>query len=183
MTTHANQTATASAANSSAASSAAFRDDAFLSLLERLLSVPAPSRYEDRLAEIVRNEIRDIGLEPTTDPSGNVYVHLEGQTDAKNADAKNAEAKNAGTMLMAAHMDEVGAVVQAIDPDGRLRVDRSGRTSAKKFGEGPVEIVGDYQNIIGVLGFGTGHAASPLDVANDEFGWKSTRSHHRPVAG
>lgn len=143
----------------------ALADDPFMHLLERLLAVPAPSAHEQQLAEIVRQELRAIGHEPVTDAAGNVHVWLEG---AETRDERS------GSMMLAAHMDEVGAVVQGIEPNGDVRADRSGRVSAKKFGEGPVEILGDRERVTGVLGFGTGHTHVP-GAADDEFGWKSAR--------
>lgn len=137
-------------------------DDPFMALLRRLLAAPAPSAYEGHVAEVVRDELRALGLSPATDAAGNVYLWLEG------------DAPEAGAVVLAAHMDEVGAIVQGIEPGGELRVDRSGRVAAKKFGEGPVEILGDRERVIGVLGFGTGHTSVP-GAADDEMGWKSAR--------
>lgn len=112
------------------------------------LLVPAPSGREERVAERVRAYLDGLGVAHEQDPGGNVLVRLPGQEP------------DAATICYAAHMDEIGMVVTAIEPNGDLRVDRTGGLYPWKIGEGPVEIVGDgVESTIGVLSMGSTHGA------------------------
>ena len=120
-------------------------DHPALIILDELLSVPSPSGREERLAAIVREHVAQLGYASETDPAGNVLVRLEG-SDATAAPA-----------VLAAHMDELAMTVTHIEPDGALRVRRSGGLHPFKIGEGPVEIVGDGEPVLGVLSMGSTH--------------------------
>ena len=116
-------------------------------LLFQELLVPAPSGREQGVAERVRRRLNGLGYSHETDPAGNVLVRLPGQ-DAQ-----------APLTCYAAHMDEIGMVVTAIQEDGRLQVDRSGGLFPWKLGEGPVTILGDRQEVVGILSMGSTHTA------------------------
>ena len=116
-----------------------------MDLFCELLDVPAPSGREDRVASIVRAKLDALGVAHRTDGAGNVVVRLDGADGA------------APLRCLAAHTDEIGLVVTAIAPDGVLRVDRSGGLHPWKYGEGPIEILGDNASVTGVLSFGSTH--------------------------
>jgi len=119
-----------------------------MQLLAEMLSVPAPSGREEMLADIVRGKLDEMSYDHQTDPAGNVTVHLPGyQSDAP-------------PIMLAAHMDEIGMVVTGIDPDGSLRIDRSGALFPYKLGERPVTIVGDGEPITGVASIGSTHTGN-----------------------
>jgi len=124
-----------------------------LSLFTELLAVPSPCGREERLAQVVRHKLDGWGYAHQTDGAGNVIVRLQGRQP------------DAPLCCLAAHMDEIGLVVTAIEADGVLRVDRSGGLYPWKLGEGPVEIVGDGENIVGVLSMGSTHTAGAQDRA------------------
>jgi putative aminopeptidase FrvX len=133
-----------------------------LSLFTELL-VAAPSGREEWLAEIVRRKLEEWGYDHETDPAGNVLVRLAGSR----ADAP--------LICYAAHMDEIGMVVTAIEKDGSLRVDRSGGLYPWKLGEGPVEILSDDVDssgpVIGVLSMGSTHGG----VGDKAIEWQDVR--------
>jgi putative aminopeptidase FrvX len=124
-----------------------------LSLFAETLAVPSPSGREERLAQLIRDKLGSWGYDHHTDGSGNVYVQLEGRD------------VNAPLVCVAAHMDEIGLVVTKIAPDGSLLVDRSGGLRPWKLGEGPVEIVGDAETVVGVFSMGSAHTASISEKA------------------
>jgi putative aminopeptidase FrvX len=124
-----------------------------LSLFVELLAAPAPSGREEQIAQLIRNKLDTWGYEHRTDEAGNVIVRVEGRQPA------------APLCCINAHLDEIGMVVTRIEPDGSLRVDRSGGLYPWKLGEGPIEIVGDGEPIIGVLSMGSTHTASASDKA------------------
>jgi putative aminopeptidase FrvX len=127
--------------------STAMMDHPAVSLFNELL-VPAPSGREEQLAEIIREKLSALGYAHETDGAGNVIVRLEGRVP------------EAPLCCLAAHMDEIGIVVTKIEPDGRLRVDRSGGLRPWKYGEGAIEILGDHETITGVLSMGSTHTAT-----------------------
>ena len=117
-------------------------------VLERfrtLVSIPAPSNREHRIAGVICDQLKEMGLSPTTDAGGNVMVELEG-TDPE-----------LPLWCYAAHMDEIAIVVTRIRETGDLDVSRSGSLYPWKLGEGPVEILGDNDTVLGVLSMGSMH--------------------------
>jgi putative aminopeptidase FrvX len=116
-----------------------------LSLFTELLAAPAPSGYEQQIAAIVRAKLEEWGYIQQTDSAGNVVVRLDGsQPDAP-------------LLCLAAHLDEIGFIVTKVEPDGALRVERSGGLYPWKYGEGPVEVLGDSGSVQGVLSMGSTH--------------------------
>ncbi len=122
-------------------------DHPALRLFEELLAVPAPSGREEALAQLIVDRLDSWGYAPTVDGSGNVLVRLEGHRP------------DAPLSCLAAHIDEVGLVVTRIEPDGSLRIDRSGGLLPWKLGERPVQVLGDGAPVVGVVSFGAAHAA------------------------
>jgi putative aminopeptidase FrvX len=122
-------------------------DHPALKLFTELLAYPSPSSMERRLAASIIERLQGWGYAPQQDGAGNVWVRLAGRNPA------------APLVCYAAHMDEIGLAVHAIEPDGRLRVSRSGGLFPWKLGEAPVEILGDHATITGVLAMGAGHGA------------------------
>jgi len=133
---------------SQASALARITSDPIFTLFTKLLSVPAPSGYETQIAAIVRAELDALGYAHTTDSAGNILVRLAGRDS------------NAPLLCLASHMDEIGMVVTNIEADGTLRVTRSGGLYPWKQGEGPVEILGDFGSIRGILAMGSTHTAT-----------------------
>lgn len=112
------------------------------------LLVPSPSGREWSVANLVRERLDDLGIAHETDGAGNVLVWLNGRSP------------DAPLCCLASHMDEIGMTVTKILPDGRLRVTRSGGLLPWKLGEGPVELLGDQENIVAILSMGSTHTAT-----------------------
>ncbi|MCL4832275.1 MAG: M20/M25/M40 family metallo-hydrolase [Caldilineaceae bacterium] len=130
-----------------------------LTLFESLL-VAAPSGREEAIAGIVRAKLDAIGVAHESDGSGNILVRLAGRES------------DGPLTCYAAHLDEIGMVVTRIEANGDLRVDRSGGLHPWKLGEGPVEIIGDGESLIGVLSFGSTHGGS---LGEKAIGWNDCR--------
>src|SRR4051794_25122507 len=77
-----------------------------------LCAIAGPAGNEDRLTAAVAEHLRARGLEPWVDRLGQVAVELG--------------ADGGPTVLVTAHLDELGLVTRAIDEDGMLRVHRLG---------------------------------------------------------
>jgi len=113
--------------------------------LFKTLLVPSPSGYESQLADVIRIQLEKTGSDHETDPAGNILVKVPGA----NPDAP--------LIVFAAHMDEIGMVVTQVEPNGRLRVTKSGGLEPWKLGEGPVDIFGDKGVVQGILSMGSTH--------------------------
>lgn len=126
--------------------------DPHLLLLGELLQIPAPSGREERMAARVMQHIETLGGVPQLDAQGNVWVEVAGRQP------------ELGRVALASHLDEIAAVITAIEPDGQLRVQRSGGLYPWKLGEGPMVIVGEDEQLVAAhLGFGSGHTNDPQD--------------------
>ena len=77
-------------------------------LLEELSNAPGPSGFEGPVREIVARELRAQGLEVSTDGLGSVIGVLHGSSDAPR-------------IMLAAHMDEIGAMVRFVTPEGMVK--------------------------------------------------------------
>jgi putative aminopeptidase FrvX len=138
----------------------AISEHPILRLFSETLAVPSPSGREELLAQVVRDTLSEWGYAHQTDGAGNVLVRLPGRD------------VNGPLCCVAAHMDEIGMVVTKIEADGSLRVDRSGGLYPWKLGEGPVELLGDVQKIVGILSFGSTHTPKASDTA---ISWERAR--------
>ena len=131
-----------------------------LALFQELLEIPAPSGHEGAMAAFLVERLDGWGYETHVDDAGNVAVRIEGTKE------------DAPLVCLAAHIDEIGMVVTQIDPDGSLRVTRSGGLHPWKLGEGPVEILGDEETIVGAASMGSGHSRL---VVSQELTWERVR--------
>jgi putative aminopeptidase FrvX len=77
-------------------------------LLQDLSNAPGPSGFEGPVREILGRELRAAGLRVSTDGLGSVIGVLAGPSDGPR-------------IMLAAHMDEVGAMVRYITPEGMVK--------------------------------------------------------------
>ncbi|MGC9107128.1 MAG: M42 family metallopeptidase [Infirmifilum sp.] len=89
-------------------------------LLAELVNAPSPSGFEERVRSLIVKRLRSLGLEPLIDNIGNVYVIL---------------GEDKPSLILAAHMDEVGVMVRYIDDNGFIRFTALG-------GLNPLSIIG-----------------------------------------
>lgn len=85
-----------------------------LGLVRSLSGFAAPAGHEDRLTHAVTEHLTARGLQPVVDRLGQVAVTVEGTR------------ASGPSTLISAHLDELGLIVRAVDPDGWLRVHRLG---------------------------------------------------------
>lgn len=88
-------------------------DDRVMKLMRELSNAPAPSGYEGPVREILRREFQAAGLEVSNDGMGSIIGVLHGPSDGPR-------------VMLAAHMDEVGAIVRFITPEGMIKFQLSG---------------------------------------------------------
>ena len=75
-------------------------DDRLVKLMRELSNAPVPSGYEGPVREILRREFQAAGLEVSNDGMGSINGVLHGRSDGPR-------------VMLAAHMDEVGAIVRS----------------------------------------------------------------------
>jgi len=82
--------------------------DRVLKLLEELSNAPAPSGYEGPVRDILKREFKAAGLDVSNDGLGSIIGVLRGPADGPR-------------IMLAAHMDEVGAIVRFVTPEGMVK--------------------------------------------------------------
>ncbi len=87
--------------------------DYIMKKTEELLAVPSPSGFTYRAADFVKKELEQMGYSPLITVKGAVLADLGGE-DAEDA------------VLLAAHMDTLGAMVTQIRENGRLKLTNIG---------------------------------------------------------
>jgi len=102
------------------------------------------------MAQHLVARLEELGHEPQIDPAGNVFIQLRGSE------------MDRPSICYAAHIDEIGATVTAID-GGELQIRRLGGLFPWKLGETPVSVLGDRRTIGGMLSFGSGHSRSAVE--------------------
>ncbi|MEW4353643.1 M42 family metallopeptidase [Streptococcus pneumoniae] len=81
--------------------------------LKELTAIPSPTGFTKEVADYLMKTLQDLGYEPTKTNKGSVIVTLKGKNDDKQR-------------FVTAHVDTLGAIVRAIKPDGRLKMDKIG---------------------------------------------------------
>ncbi len=117
-----------------------------LKLLEEFCLASGISGYEDEIRNIITDKCRPHVDEMMVDNLGNLIVYKKG--------AKKSKKK----LMIAAHMDEVGFIVNAIEEDGYLRFESVGGVDPKVV-LGRKVLVGD-DKLPGVIGLKAYHLVS-----------------------
>jgi len=83
--------------------------DYILDTMTKLLAIPSPSGFTREAAEFIIAELESMGYEPKMTLKRGVVCGLGGEKDSEG-------------ILLAAHIDTLGAVVKEIKADGRLKI-------------------------------------------------------------
>ncbi|MBP5313723.1 MAG: M42 family metallopeptidase [Eggerthellaceae bacterium] len=87
------------------------------SFLEQLIDAPSPTGFEEPAAALIRQRLAGCADEVNTDVMGSVHALLKGSGSAP-------------SVLLSAHMDEIGLMVSYIDDDGFIRIGNIGGVDA-----------------------------------------------------
>ncbi len=118
-------------------------------LLTDLMGIPGLSGYEGRVRRYLAKALDDAGMDWRTDRLGNLITTLEGTPGAP-------------SVMLFAHMDQLGLIVRRIEPDGMIRVERLGGVPEKALAAQQVLLcVGDGRDVPGVIANKSHHATSP----------------------
>lgn len=78
-----------------------------------LTNIPSPTGFTKTIMNYLVSELQGFGYQPLRTHKGGVIVSVKGQNDDKHR-------------VVTAHLDTLGAMVRAIKPDGRLKMDLVG---------------------------------------------------------
>lgn len=114
-----------------------------------LMLTPGLSGHEDRVAALIRGRLADEGLVSRVDRMGNVIATFEGEPEAP-------------SVMLFAHMDQLGFFVRRIEPDGLVRVERLGGLSERAMAAQAVMLcVGEGRDVPGIIMNKAHHATTP----------------------
>ncbi|MFN0192245.1 MAG: M42 family metallopeptidase [Aestuariivirga sp.] len=117
------------------------------SLTQELMLIPGLSGYETRVRKRLRAEMEAQGFTTTTDRLGNLIVTLKG---------------SGPSVMLIAHMDQLGFVVRKIEANGLIRLERLGGVPERALAAQEVLIcVAEGRDIPAVIANKSHHATAP----------------------
>lgn len=122
--------------------------DATAQLMRDLTEAPGPSGFEEAVREIVVGAYRDLGASIEYDGLGSVIATLP-------------DAPEGPRVMVTAHMDEVGLMVQHVTPDGFLLVKNLGGWLDQAFPDQRWTILGRSGPVHALSGLPTVHVTPP----------------------
>lgn len=122
--------------------------DATAQLLKALSEVPGPPAFEEEVRRIVVAEYTALGAGIEYDGLGSVIATLPGNTSGPR-------------VMVTAHMDEVGLMVQHITPDGFIRVKILGGILEQALPDQRWTILGRNGPVTAITGLRTTHVTPP----------------------
>jgi len=118
-------------------------------LLCDLMLVPGLSGYEGRVRKYLSGQLHELGLATGSDRLGNLTATLEGDASAP-------------SVMLFAHMDQLGFVVRKIEPNGLLRFERLGGVPERALPSQEVLIcIGAGGDRPGIVANKSHHATTP----------------------
>lgn len=123
--------------------------DRLRTLVTELMGIPGLSGYEGRVRRYLAGKMSELGLATRTDGIGNLIATLEGDAGAP-------------SVMLFAHMDQLGLVVRGIEANGLIRVERLGGVPEKALAAQAVLLcLGDGRDIPAVVANKSHHATPP----------------------
>ena len=117
-------------------------------LTGELMLIPGLSGHEGRVRRHLAAALQELGLASRSDRLGNLIATLDGDPARP-------------SVMLFAHMDQLGLVVRRIEPDGLIRVERLGGVPERALASQAVLLcVGEGRDVPGVIA-NTSHHATP----------------------
>lgn len=115
-------------------------------LLIELMLIPGLSGYEGRVRRALAQSMNALGIGCRTDRMGNLIATLPGTTDAP-------------SVMLFAHMDQLGLIVRKIEANGLVRVERLGGVPERALPSQEVLFcVGEGRDVPGIIAHKSHHA-------------------------
>lgn len=116
--------------------------------LPDLMLIPGISGYEGRVRRYLADALSGLGIDSRSDRLGNLIATLDG-------------AKGAPSVMLFAHMDQLGFVVRKIEANGLVRVERLGGVPEKALpSQAVLFCVGEDRDVPGVIANKSHHATT-----------------------
>lgn len=117
--------------------------------LKALMLIPGLSGHEERVAQAIRTRLDQSGISHRTDRVGNVIATIEGDPARP-------------SVMVFAHMDQLGFFVRKIEADGLIRVERMGGVPERALAAQAVLLcVGEGRDVPGIITNKAHHATTP----------------------
>lgn len=108
--------------------------------MKELSLTPGVSGSEEKIAEIITRELKDVADKIETDSMGNIIATKKGE-------------KKAPTVMLASHMDEIGLMVRYIDDNGFIKFSNIGGINDQMLMNQTVTVHSSVgEPIVGVIG-------------------------------
>ncbi|MEI9900619.1 MAG: hypothetical protein WDN31_11385 [Hyphomicrobium sp.] len=118
-------------------------------LTRELMLIPGLSGHEGRVRARLRLALAELGIASRTDRLGNLIATLEGNPDVP-------------SVMLFAHMDQLGFVVRRIEPGGLIRIERLGGVPERALpSQELLLVVGEGRDVPAVLANKSHHATAP----------------------
>jgi len=115
-------------------------------LLQSLVETPSPSGYEAQIREVIRQAVVDLADEIFIDALGNLIA----RKDPSGSGDKDEGDPECLTIMLSAHMDEIGIMVTHIDEGGFIRFTNLGGVRTLNCVGGRVRFMNGLIGVIGV---------------------------------
>ena len=127
---------------------AALKDRLRISLHDLML-IPGLSGYEGRVRRHISRELDQLGFQHSTDRLGNLIATLQGDPLAP-------------SVMLYAHMDQLGLIVRKIEANGLIRVERLGGVPERALPSQEVLFcIGEGRDVRGIIANKSHHATTP----------------------
>src|SRR5581483_1174425 len=113
--------------------------------------IPGPSGFEDAVCIAIQEELGDLASQTVVDGIGNLVLRLPAADDAP-------------SVMLMAHMDQIGFVVKYIDGDGSVYCERVGLVDERTILASTIDIWTDEGPRTGVIGVRSRHLVSEADL-------------------
>jgi putative aminopeptidase FrvX len=120
-------------------------------LLTELMLIPGLAGHEDRVAGAIAAHLDEMGLEHHSDRLGNLICTLPGDSALH-------------SVMVFAHMDQIGFVVRKVEPSGLIRLERLGGVPERALAAQAAQAVvlsTESGDLPGVIGNKSHHATAP----------------------
>ena len=118
-------------------------------LLSELMLIPGLSGYEGRVRQRLARELAAIGIATRSDRLGNLIATIAGDSAAP-------------SVMLFAHMDQLGLIVRKIESNGLVRVERLGGVPEKALpSQAVLFCIGEGRDVSGVIANKSHHATTP----------------------
>lgn len=120
-----------------------------LALLEDLILMPSPSGFEDKIADYIVRELSELELDVVKDFQNNVVATIEGRSNR--------------TVMVDAHIDQLGFIVNNIDDHGQISLDWIGGGDSDLLGARNLVILANKRSVNAVVNRKPSHLVINID--------------------